>query len=322
MPFTVTSSVSGGAGTIGAVTTTTTASSKEDVSCTANWSLGALPVATNDVVFENSSNNILWNLDALAAIALNSVRWESTFTGTCGLPEFAAGGYAEYRAKYFQTRSTTTTVGTPGTATNGGSSRIYWDNQTFQTTIVVYATGQGNESPGLEAFLFKGTHASNTLECLGGQTGVAVLAGEVATIATLRVGGTAAVRCGPVVTLTTVTQSTGSTLVTDSAITTVNHDDGVHLIRSGAITTLTIDAGTVIDTGTGTITTVNLSGTLDLSQDLRALTITTLNLFKPGFTFKDPWARATITNPVTTPKGVRLQDGTFDAGTNRTYAVV
>jgi hypothetical protein len=84
---------------------------------------------------------------------------------------------------------------------------------------------------------------------------------------------------------------------------------------------LTDDNGTSVYKGTGAIATVNVcsGATLDFSQDMRARTVTTLNLYE-GSTLNDPFGTVVFTNPIHLLR-CRIGDVTMDLGVNRNLAV-
>ena len=269
----------------------------------ANWSLGAVPVATNDVFIDDSAVSILHGLGQ-SGVALNSFTVGRNYTGTIGLPKTNLGGYVEYRADYLAIDATTITL---GRGAGSGSSQIKIDSGITQTAITVESTG----SPpiGLEAFLWKGTHASNTLEVHEGTVGVAAFGGEVATIATL-LNTTGTVRCSDDTTLTTVTNESGN-MELHSNVTTLTNASGTILFGGLAtLTTLNFEGGTVNYQSSGTITTANIGGalrgaTLDFSGDNSARTITNCNLNLNG-RIRDPLQTVTYTNGILLGSGVEL----------------
>jgi hypothetical protein len=62
VPFVVTSSKTGGTGTIGAASTSTASAGPNDYSTAANWSLGAVPVNSDEVYIRGNVVVILWGL--------------------------------------------------------------------------------------------------------------------------------------------------------------------------------------------------------------------------------------------------------------------
>ena len=129
-----------------------------------------------------------------------------------------------------------------------------------------------------------------TLDIMGADdndsVGVGANAGEAAEFASINITG------GAVVVGDAVTESDGTTapdldmsggeLVSKSALGTVDVTGGAWTHYEGAITTLTLGDASMYwrATGTDVITTATLyaGGTVDASQDLRARTITTLNM--------------------------------------------
>jgi hypothetical protein len=292
----MTTLATGGIGSIGSPATVTANSSPSDIANTLNWSLGAVPIATDNVVIDNSSVPLLWNLSTLSGVALNSLTITSTFTGTIGLPEQNTNGsqpYEEYRPAFMQQNAATITI---GTGTGSGSGRIKLDNQAVTTTLIVLSTGQPLDT-NLESVLWKGTGAGNAVTVDSGSVGIAVFGNETSTVPTLNVNS-GAVRCGAGVTLTSVT-TYGGTLVTNSGATTLKQYGGNTVVYSGNITTLSVISGTAQYGGAGTITTLTVStgGTIDFSIDPRAKTVTNCSLYS-GSALSDPLGSVTFSNPV------------------------
>lgn len=324
VPFTVTSSVSGGSGTIGSATTATASAGPNDWSTAANWSGGAVPVNSDDVYLDHSDDDILYGLSQ-SAVTLTSLTIAASYTGLIGLPETNEEGtssYAEYRQRYLAIGATTVTVGEgPGQ----GSPRLLLDTGSAQTALRVHGTGFSAE-PDLGALRWKGTHADNTVTVTRGSVDVATLGGEAATVATLTVGyqtsqaSDAVVRCGAGVTLTTLAQ-TGGAVELNSGLTTVTKTGGTLVLNAGSVTTLTNDDGDLVYSGTGTIgtLTVGTDAAADFSRGVGGCTVTNCTLH-PGSSLLDPGARVTFTNPFRVSRA-SLREVTLDVGVNRTYAV-
>lgn len=281
-------------------TTTTASAGPNDWSTAANWDTGAVPVSTDDVYLENSGTDILYGL-AQSGVTLASLTIAASYTGRIGLPDRnETSGYSEYRDRYLQISATILKVG-PGPG--AGSSRLKINVGTNACTATVEGTAAPAEQ-GLPALLFLGTHASNVLNASAGSIGVAVEAGQVSTVATVRCGyeqsqaSDVSLRLGSGCTLTTVNQ-TGGDLELNSAVTTLTRTGGTCTRKgSGAITTVNNDAGTLYDLGTGTVTTLNNSGILDRTRTMLGCTYTNTNLYR-GCTFLDPFKTLTFTNPFT-----------------------
>ncbi len=324
VPFTVTSSATG-TGTLTAATTTTSAG-PNDVSTAANWDANAVPVAGDDVYIDHTSVDLLWNLQALSGVALNSLTIDSTFqsgsagTGTAGLPEVNQRGsasYLEYRQQYLQQGAATCTV---GNGTGAGSGRIKLDFGTAQTTLIVNGTGAPADA-GLEALLVKGTNASNVATINSGSVAIAGLGEESATLATLNVGsgpnGPPSLRTGAGCTVTTLNQQGGVVLLAKGP-TTVNKTGGSLAVLSGNVNTWNERGGGSAYLGTGTIGTILASALMDFSQDPRARTVNNAT-FQPGGGFADPFRTVTWTNPFTIT--ANLSSVSVDWGNNVSVAL-
>ena len=311
-PFTMTVTKTSTSGTIDGTTssagTNTAYSSPNDISLAANWT-GGVPIATNDIVFENSSVDVLYGLNQ-SAIAPNSLTIEPSFSGKFGNPTVTSTGYAEYRGTYLQYACATVTCA-------GTGGRIKLDLGSTAATITVNNTGSPIET-GLEAMLIKGT-ALTALIVNKGSVAVGGLDTETGqALTTLTVGyvtsksSDATVRLGAGVSAPTTINQFGGTLITNQACTTINKYGGTLTNKVGAVTTLKNLDGTVFYVSAGTCTTYTggPTGTLDLSKDTSSRTFTNATIAK-GSTIKDPSRTATWTN------GVILQNcGVSDVSVN------
>jgi hypothetical protein len=306
-PFTQTSSAAGGTATL-TTATATAASGPNDWSVPANWNTGAVPVAADDVIVDNSDVPIKYGLDQ-HTVTLTSLTIGPGFTGTIGLPERNPAGYAEYRPTYLKVGATSVRIGGSDQQA-GGSGRVKLDNGTVQADVLVMSAGSPADS-GLPAVLWKGTHAANTVEVVGGTVGLAALPGETATVATLKVGGGAGqltLAGGAGLTLTTLKQ-VGGAVTLGAGVTTVTKNGGTLTVLSGACTTLTNDGGEVFWQSTGSIGTIDGAGVFDFSRDPRARTVTNAT-FRDGAKLSDPLGSVTWSNPfVATPAKVSIDVG-------------
>lgn len=293
-PFTVTSSVAGGTGTIGSPSTTTAATGKNFADNGDNWTEGSAPGAGDNVYIEDSDISILYGLTLSGTIT--SLNISSTFTGTIGLPKINADGtqYVEYRADYLSLDATTINI---GWGDGQGSGRIKINNGSTQSTLNVYSTGSSLES-NLEPVLWKGTHASNAAFVSGSsQVGVAVFGEEAATLTTLNVSGNSEVRTGQGTTVGTI-EMNGTELRLGNGCTTLTCWNGDTIVQDGGVTTLTATSltgtsSTVFYNSTGTLGTANLSeqSVLDFSLDPRTKTVTNpIEIYGGGPRILDPEA--------------------------------
>lgn len=311
-PFTVTASVSGGAGTLTAATPTA-ASSPYHLNKTANYSGAALPV-NGDVLVVEDEVSILWELDALTSITFQLDR-RASHAGRIGLPPLDEdGGYPQYRPRHLESAATTHKVRQAG---GDGPYQVRLKS-TAGSAVTLTVTGDGAADEILEVF---GLPASSVLNVAGSGVAVAPLTGQTATVATL-LANNAAVRLGAGVTLTTATL-TGGSAVLGCGWTTLNMDRGAQalVVLAAAGGTTNADDGAITWRSTGNLGTVVL-GTgafLDLSGAPSAVTVTALTLSEnSGLT--DPAGR--ITRPYDLVLN-RTEIGrvSLDVGTHRTITV-
>ena len=300
--------------------TTTANSGPNDWATASNWTSGTVPVNSDDVVIENTSQAIYYGLDQ-NAVSLTSLTIRASYLGYIGLPIWNANGYSEYRERYLKIGATTIDI---GDGDGDGAYRLNLDPYTVQTAVRVRKTRTTRYDTAVPPLLLKGTHASNTLTVDRGDVGVAIHGGETATVATLKMtdaGTSATVWCGSGVTLTTITKQ-GGTLIIGSAATTITQYAGtLRTEGSGAITTLTAESGQVDCRSTGTITTLTLGqgARYDLAQNPGAITVTTAVAYA-GSEINDPRAVATWTNPIQLPRA-HLGQVRMNLGTNKKYTV-
>lgn len=298
-PFTATSSVAGGTGTIGAVTNITP-NQGPNVWMAGNFDSGALPVDTDTVIFESSSVDSLYELDQ-NAVDLAALTIKQSSSGKSGLPRTNPSGYVEYRDQYLKLTATTIKI---GEGEGNGSGRIKLDTQAVITTLNIFNKG-GRAETGIPCVLWKGSNAGNVVNLLRGDLGVAFFGGETATIATLNVGSASSqitdplLVCGPGTILTTVNVY-GGTIELNSAITTLTQEAGVVTVRgTGTIGTWNLNGGIGYHCSDGTITTLKVGATAraDFSQDPRPRTVTNCEVYQGG-TIYDPNNSVTWTNGI------------------------
>jgi len=255
------------------------------------------------VIFENSSVDVLYNLDGLADVQVASLFIYKTYTGKIGLPKWNATGYAEYRQDYLQFDGVTAGF------IYANSGRIKLDLLTNNASnIFIDSAGSATEN-GVPAIILKGAHASNVLTLQKGDTGLAVFASEAATFPVIKTGYVAAIGTdaklllGTGVTLsgTTITQG-GGTISANSALSAITQTAGTFTSNgSMTITTMNLNGdGKFICKSSGTITTINARdrSTVDFSQDIRTRTVTTFNRYSDLVTVKDPAETVTWTNGI------------------------
>ena len=316
VPFVVTLNTPGGAATLGQAATTASGSSN-DWSVATNWSGGAVPVNSDDVVIDKSSVSILWGL-AQSAVTLDSLTVTKRFTGKLGLNsrEFQTSSTAtstdveEYRQVYLNIKSTVTSLGEHfGTGTPAGSTRIMLDLDSTASTVTVFDTALTAAETGLPAVRLLAASASTNIFVRSSQGGVGVAVdapGETSTIGKMFVVSTSAntvVRLGEGTTLTTWEQYGGNNTIEAAAtITTITswngnlRTEGDYVVTTGncrggtwtanhiktagnAFTTLNVDGGNMAARGSGAARTWATVNFKagQIKADSSVVTITTLN---------------------------------------------
>lgn len=306
-PFTATSSVSGGTGTIGAVTNTTASAGPNDWSTANNWSDSTVPVSTDTVIIRDNAINIAYGL-AQSAVTLTELIIDKTYTGKIGLDYrvFATNAAAsttdlteeEYRTIYLEISATDLKIGQSfGSGSPTGSSRLMIDLGSNVSTVEIFDTANTSSETGRQAVRLKNVNASTNIFVRSAPGGVGLAAeipNEVSTVSKISISDVTSatrVQLSSGVTITTFEQNGGDNVLQAAATITTVKVNGGTLQTEGdyTITTLTINDGTVNanhtkDAGIA-ITTLNLNGgTIDSTESNIARTWTTVNL-EVGGTF-------------------------------------
>jgi hypothetical protein len=274
----------------------------------------AIPVNGDNVVVNNSSVPMLWNLDQLATVQFATYTRHQSMIAQIGLPENNPGGYAEWRALDFKF------VGPLGSVPAGGLSMILgfidnlggsgptyesYDTGSQPVTITVLASGG--------PIRWRGLHTANTFVVLGGvQFEVATRPGEIANLTSSTLDGGALLGVGAGVTWTA-----GSTLTLNGGAATLGAAPATVAMLNGAQVVITTDQLTwasitgqnscrLVFLAGGTITNyvVTTGCVLDKSLDGRALTITTSTIDGDTCQIIDPLNAITYTNATTVKQAV------------------
>lgn len=260
--------------------TTTTATGPNNVNDSENYSTGALPVNGDTLIVDDpNAGDMLWNLSALSAVTLAKLVVRQSFSKRIGLFDHN-GSYYEYRAVEFTIGATSIEV---GNGDGSGPTLVRLNTGSVATAIEVLNSGRSVDDS-LKAVTWKGTHASNTAEILGGQFAAAIDQADLATLATLRVlasdiaGSSPDVFCGPGVTLGTVIVAGGNVALNSAIGTSLTTQAGQTVIRgAGAVAQLNGLGGRVVYNTSGTLggnTVLAGDCILDFSQDMSTKTIT------------------------------------------------
>jgi hypothetical protein len=277
-------------------------SSSTDPTVGANWTksdgtTGTAPASGDDAYVQAVPGVTLASIGAsnMSAVALNSLTIGQSYTGTIGTSA-APGGY-------WQIGAATVTIGAP--TSNGsnppGPQRVKLDVGASTAVVNVIATSGFSVDTGFPVVRLLGS-AMTTLNVVAGQVGLAVGApGETSTVTTINQSG-GLLSTGPAATWTTANIA-GGTFNAGTAGTTLNVATGATAVVSGSATLTTASvAGTLLlnnrsggtDLTTGT---VFKNGSIDVSGEDSATTIDTLNQYSGGsfsFSAANP-AQLTIT---------------------------
>lgn len=328
-PFTLGGSATGGGATVTHALVTAN-SGPSDVGLGSNWNRGGasgLPQNGDDVVVNDSSVPMLWNLAALASIQFKTYqRWQS-MTGNIGLPENNPAGYVEYRPTYFQfvgpvAATLPMTLGMGSTGSGPGRERYNLGNQQF--TLNVLAAGGALDD---YAVRILGGNANNVIRVQGTSVGVAMLSGETSTLsaATVDGGGLLALGIGVSFSAGTLTCRNGS-LVLNCAPAAVVAESGSQVIVGESLSStgvalvfaaVTARSGSRVSwLSSATITTLVLEtgSVLDKAQDVRAMQITNSAIDGDTCQVLDPNNAITWTNATTVNNGVFAGPFTFAPG--------
>ena len=301
-------SVSGGAGTVSALTTVTPNSGPNDWGVAGNWVSGSVPGNGDTINLTNSSSSLWYNLDqhGVSTVTLNA---DNTYTGNIGLPQVnVQGGYYEYRPTNLKFNGIAANLG-DGAGTGSGSGFIALDSHTTAFTCNVFSAGSP-AFPGLPAVLIRGGAATgNSLNTLQGNVGVAFYSSDTCSLTTLTIGyitnaqSDAVVTCGGGCLLTgaAITQNGGVLQVATSlASLTMDVNAGTAtILGSASVTTaLDVEGGTLYweSNGGWTAATIGFNGVMDFSRDPRGRTSVNITINNPSG-FIDPNKTVTFVNP-------------------------
>lgn len=294
-PFVQTSAETAAAGT--ALTSTPTASTGPNHwDDDKNWSPVNIPVDTDSVYIQDSDVDILYGLDQ-NTVGLTLLQIDASFIGTIGLPRTNtnATAYVEYRETYLKIESADVRVG-DGLGT--GSGRLKLEIGTAVSTITVLATGNPLEQD-LKPLILKGMFAGSILTAQGGSIDVGPFGGETGVVATLNASGSADIRIGDGITLTTPNVSGTARVEINVAMTTLTMQDSPTVLvqGSGTLATANVFGGTLDYRSTGTITTLLLgaAGILDTSNNPTGATVTNVVTAASGSSIQDPNKMMTFT---------------------------
>lgn len=290
-PFTFTA---GGTGTMTA-TQTTAPLSPHDANDTANYSTGALPVDTVDaLIFENSSADVLYNLDALAALQCTSVQRRTSYTGRIGLGDTASGNYREFRTKELSLK--TATINWEQSASDSFQQFRILNVTTGGATTLTIVGDRTLPEVGSEVLEIRGMPASSVVNATGGSLRLAPYVGQACTVLTL-LALDSTITVGPSMTLSGTVNLTGCQARILSSWTTSLTMDGTSSlveIAGAAAGVVVIDSGRMLWKSTGAVganPSIGSEGVLDFGEAPKALTPSGTVQMYAGGSLLDPAGR-------------------------------
>jgi hypothetical protein len=253
-----------------------------------NWSTGAVPVNSDEVFFEA-------NVAALYGLPSSGLTLAKFImrAGRIGLPDTNASGYAEYRP----TRAVFSCVDVQlGISAGVGPQLCRLDLSTSAAKVVVFGVS-GAQSGMFAPVDVVVNSASAEVAAISGSVAVAPSGDETTTVLSCRCGKNATMLVGAGVTVTNLLTA-GQTRCLAS-VTNLTVDDGTCTLAGAAtVAELVVRGGTFVHNSTGTITDAVVGpGTFDGSQDIRARTVTDLEVQKGGV-YRDPYNAITVTNGI------------------------
>jgi len=254
-----------------------------DFGTAANWSEGSVPVADDDIYFENSAQScdVGVNRSGMAG-AYDSVNIAQSFTGSIGTADAA-----------LQVNTDIVNIGYHnGPGAPKGSPLVNIDSGTVACVYTVSNTGTSADTA-KSPVRIKADNSSNTLVVYKGKVSVGTETSDITTdFATVTVSYSSK-------------QTSDSDVFIGSGVTLADLNIlGGDVVLECAATDITVEAGTLLTTGTGAITNLYVKGGVVTSNSTG--TITLLDVF--GGTglvdFTKSNASRTVTDTQLDPGGV------------------
>jgi hypothetical protein len=310
VPCTVTASATTGTAT---VTQPTAASGPNFWDIADNWLGGSLPSAADDIVVRDSSVSILYGLTDTNNYA--SLKIESSFTGTVGLPDTNPSGYPEYRTTRLTLGTGSAITVDLGYGVGAFSGRIRLDLQGSNVTYTV--SGAGSNFGAAFPFELRNPGSGSTVRVYAG--GVIINSSTTGTVSVLDViqRDSAAVSVDSSITCTTIEVYGGSLLLEGSATTLIAREQAqITVAKASTVATVKTSSQARINWDTsGGITTklhVEQSGTIDFGRVGTNKTVAACDLYATG-SLHDPLDNVTFTTGIVL-QACRLEDVTLDLG--------
>lgn len=314
----VTSSVTGGTGTISAVSVDTPASGPSILSI-ANLDTGTMPITGDSLIIAASVVDIKYHLNLLSAVGLLLLDIRADAECEIGLPVYNPAGYIEDRPLNLQVAyATTATIG-DGTGTGSRRLQLQLGTGTI-SNVSVLKTSQSSADVNYAPVQLSGGHTTSVLNVFSGSVDVAPRAGDTAAYGTINASG-GTVRCFEDVTLGTVIASKNANVELRSNTTTLKTLDAgkASVIGTANATTVNVHGGTITYDAAGTITTLNIAAGKTFNASTNAIGATVTNCTATfGATIDDPSGKLTFSNAIAL-QGCGLQDVTHNTKQGVSY---
>lgn len=254
-----------------------------------NWAGGVAPVNSDNLIFDNGSVNCSYNINSsLTGIVLNV---NTGYSGQIGLPLInAAGNYNEYRTTSLTFAGGTAVVNCP---TIPQCNLAFGANTAM---IRIIATG-ARINPSIPVVLLLGGNGSSELDISKGDVGIGFYGGAydfpvIKTGYVTNLLTDVSLICGSGGTLGAITKNGGGAIISANATTITQDVAGGVLTITDAVTVTTLNAyaGNVNLNTVGTVGTINLynSANLTCDGDPRGKTITNaIQIFSQNVTVTD-----------------------------------
>ena len=277
------------------------AGNEGDWGVAANWSPAGVPVNADDVILENSEQDVSGTLDQ-SAVSLDSLRIDQSFLGLIGTA-----------AAYLQIGASVVTIGLiDGPGTPAGSGRIKLNLGAVASEVTILRSSNSQEDANLAPIRLLLNNAASNVYARSGNIGIAVEAGEVSVINDLEVSHVdghsqePTVVVGTGVTMGDLAQHGGDVTLLCAAVAITKHLGTLRTEGSGTITSLAQYDGAAVLNNVGAIAALDLhGGTVDLTENREARTITTPKIWPGAEISYDP-AVITFTNPLAAQVPVKL----------------
>jgi hypothetical protein len=298
VPFAFSIATNSGSGTVGTPADLTANQGPNSWATAQNWSLTAVPVSTDDVVIDDPTYAILYDLDQ-HTVTLNSLTVPAKFSGSdqfgnvagIGLPFTNQTGtaYPEYLPTYLRI-GVNPGIALIGNGVGNGSGRLKIDFGSVAALVNVHGTGTSPD--GNFAVMLLGTNAVNVLG--NSEVGIATVPGQLSNVSGgLTLAANARVTCGAGVTLAAITNDGGTLEVNGAIGTSLTQQGGTTAIYgTGAVALLKLTNGAYVSYCTSGVLGGNctLDGVsiLDFGGDQQQKTHTNVIVARGGSQVLDP----------------------------------